>query len=301
MYRKASVTRGVIVLGEGGLEALAAPYDRKVLLHHSLLAGMKGATGTYLDMLPLLAGQGYSVFIPEMAMWRAAQALATRGGKLAVTGDFAQTAGGPSPAQMAIGTFCMRAAQCVYPGVVLQRPEASYEADGYANYLATLHELANSAMSGKAIRKPPLPDASREEAFLQRHCADIAAKHAVWQGQREYSQPLFVLSTGRDAPEGALSLTPRDLLRAMGNERTTADGYNSFTAAGLTGSGESHWKLMPDLPKAAGCTAFAESAHGLAEHIAQSRHWGDAVKQNQNRAWQMGFERQLKKYRPREV
>jgi len=69
-------SRGIIVVDANMLEEMAIAYDKtKPITPRSPIASLKPYTGTYLDILPILARQGYEILIPETVIFEAGKLL----------------------------------------------------------------------------------------------------------------------------------------------------------------------------------------------------------------------------------
>jgi len=222
--------RGVIVVDACELKTLSPLIFRKNFIQYSPLEEVPNPTGTYLDILPVLARHGYKIIIPEMVAKEAADTLI--GGEQ-LKFIFAKSRE-KYPTRKYVRQFCENVLGGLYPGIeiVAANPKNDRrsidERPEYAQFLYKFSEILNSHLSKDDKREAidtleqSYKEEGRKQHFGDHQCLDAIAKEVFLQINEHQSTPIFFLS----ADDGAR----RELIKTTS---TQVPPVNMLTAGGL--------------------------------------------------------------------
>lgn len=241
---------GIIVVDANQLLELSTPYPKESVVGGSKLDQLRrtpNATGSYLDLLPLLAAQGWQIKIPAAVMYRAADILPN--GK--TLGDY----GFHFPTKTIskeLQDFCRNVVHRKYDGVEMVPPG---EGTQVAQFLDRIMASVNNLAPGPTLNHKII-DIQGEYRLSQlgsHHCQDVILER-IRNLKADTTVPIFYLSSNvgiasnlgyeldkvvSDRPFSIGRVTVGGLLAALDSDK--ANGLSALTILGLRGGGSKQW------------------------------------------------------------
>lgn len=218
---------GIIVLDATEIQTLSTPYRQNWVTPFSPLAKLLHSTGSYLDLLVLMAARGWKVVIPEMVAFEAADVLADGTWK----GQFFTNHRQNYSSENYTRKFLTYVASGHYQNITIV-PGTEGE---YGEYLRRMNE----AIDSREGRSPETRDILRninlkavdsefkasKKHFGERHCGDIILQELARQRQSKEYYPIFFMSADKDARSELKSLIEKNDFSNITVKSLTSNGF----------------------------------------------------------------------------